>query len=154
MKHRHRDLISILIAATLLLSPFSLRQVDATAGQGGADEATLLEAQEQNQQELLAVREEINTYKAQYNSLQTRLDTLHDANIGAQEDYEQLTLELKIAQEQLNKAILNYEQAANDLLEQEELYYDRIVTMLPYRNKSTFEVLLDSDDMTGFFTTM
>ena len=52
------------------------------------------------------------------------------------------------------QALDEYIEAQEHLEQQQKLFTDRITIMFEYQNKSTLEVLLESDSLAGFFTNM
>ncbi len=86
--------------------------------------------------------------------LQARLEALNSEQMMQQEQYEQLLLELETAKKNLEAAIQVHYDAVQDLNQKQAEYEARITSLFRVRNKSTLEVLLESDSMEGFFTNM
>ena len=110
--------------------------------------------QEANRQALTQTQNEMAGFKAQSNSIQAQLDLLFEQDIASTEEYERLSQELAVAEDEMNKAINRYEEAQLTAENKQAEYETRIVTLFKYRNKSIFELLLTADSMSGFFTNM
>ena len=86
--------------------------------------------------------------------LQGELAKLNAANEEQKAQYVVIAGQLEAALEEKAKALDEYIQAQENLEYQQQLFTNRISVMFEYQNKSTLEVLLESDSIAGFFTNM
>jgi len=86
--------------------------------------------------------------------LQGELARLNDANEAQRAQYEIIYGQLEAALEEKANALDEFLEAQENLENQQKLFSDRITIMFEYQNKSTLEVLLESDSIAGFFTNM
>ncbi|MBR6484104.1 MAG: peptidoglycan DD-metalloendopeptidase family protein, partial [Clostridiales bacterium] len=70
------------------------------------------------------------------------------------EQYQLIAQQYALALEAKVEAYDTYLDAQDNLEETKEMFSERVSTMFEYRNKSTLEVLLESDSIAGFFTNM
>lgn len=68
--------------------------------------------------------------------------------------YEQISEDLAAALIAKQEALDTYVQSQENLIAKREQYAERIRIMFEYENKSTLEILLDSDSIAGFFTNL
>lgn len=86
--------------------------------------------------------------------LNGELDRLNAANEEQKAQYAIIAGQLEAALEEKAKALDEYILAQENLEYQQELFTNRVSIMFEYQNKSTLEVLLESDSLAGFFTNM
>ena len=86
--------------------------------------------------------------------LSGELDRLNAANEEQRAQYELIYGQLEAALEEKAKALDEFIVAQENLETQQKLFRDRVTVMFEYQNKSTLEVLLESDSLAGFFTNM
>jgi len=82
------------------------------------------------------------------------LAKLNEANEAQKAQYAIIYGQLEAALEEKAKALDEFLIAQENLEQQQKLFTDRITIMFEYQNKSTLEVLLESDSIAGFFTNM
>lgn len=98
--------------------------------------------------------DKISKLKDQKNNLTGELAKLNAANAEQRAQYEIIYTQLQAALDEKAKALDEYIAAQENLETQQKLFTDRITVMFEYQNKSTLEVLLESDSLAGFFTNM
>ena len=86
--------------------------------------------------------------------LNGELERLNAANEEQKAQYVIIAGQLEAALEEKAKALDEYILAQENLEYQQELFTNRVSIMFEYQNKSTLEVLLESDSIAGFFTNM
>lgn len=86
--------------------------------------------------------------------LEGELERLNEANEAQREQYVIIYGQLEAALEEKAKALDEFIVAQENLEEQQKIFTERITVMFEYQNKSTLEVLLESDSIAGFFTNM
>jgi len=86
--------------------------------------------------------------------LQGELAKLNAASEEQRAQYEIIYAQLEAALEEKANALDEFIEAQENLEQQQKLFTDRITVMFEYQNKSTLEVLLESDSIAGFFTNM
>ena len=86
--------------------------------------------------------------------LQGELAKLNEANEAQREQYEIIYAQLEAALEEKANALDEFLEAQENLENQQKLFSERVTVMFEYQNKSTLEVLLESDSIAGFFTNM
>jgi len=96
----------------------------------------------------------VEDLKDQKSDLQGELKKLNAANEEQRAQYEIIAAQLEAALEEKAKALDEFLEAQENLEYQQQLFTDRITVMFEYQNKSTLEVLLESDSIAGFFTNM
>ena len=87
-------------------------------------------------------------------NLQGELEELNGLSEEQREQYEQISHELAEALIAKADALDTYIESQNRLEETRLRFSTRISVMFEYQNKSTLEVLLESDSIAGFFTNM
>ena len=101
---------------------------------------------------------DVNTYLNTLNSRQSTLSgELADLNQMSEEQraqYEIIAGQLAAALEAKDAALTRFIEAQENLETQQALFEQRINAMFEFRNKSTLEVLLESDSIAGFFTNL
>ena len=98
--------------------------------------------------------EMVDQLRSQRNRLTGELADLNEANEAQKAQYELIAAQLEAALEAKAQALDEYIQAEENLAQQELLFQERVSVMFEYQNKSTLEVLLESDNLAGFFTNM
>ena len=96
----------------------------------------------------------VSSLKSQKSSLSGELAALNEANEEQKAQYELICSQLEAALEAKAQALDDYIQAEENLEAQQLLFSERVSAMFEYQNKSTLEVLLESDNIAGFFTNM
>ena len=96
----------------------------------------------------------VSSLKSQKNSLTGELEKLNEANEEQKAQYELICSQLEAALEAKAQALEDYIEAEENLEAQQLLFSERVSAMFEYQNKSTLEVLLESDNIAGFFTNM
>lgn len=96
----------------------------------------------------------VSSLQSQKSSLTGELASLNEANEEQKAQYELICSQLEAALEAKAQALDDYIQAEENLEAQQLLFSERVSAMFEYQNKSTLEVLLESDNIAGFFTNM
>ncbi len=99
-------------------------------------------------------QDKISSLKDQKQQLTGELSKLNQANAEQKAQYELIYEQLQAALDEKAQALDEYIEAQEHLEQQQKLFTDRITIMFEYQNKSTLEVLLESDSLAGFFTNM
>jgi len=109
-------------------------------------EATMTQAQ--------AAADMVSSLADEKYSLQGELAELNDLSEEQREQYEIIAAQLAAALVAKAEALDAYIQAQDNLAQTQETFQERLSVMFEYQNKSTLEVLLESDSLAGFFTNM
>ena len=96
----------------------------------------------------------VSQLRTERNRLTGELADLNEANEAQKAQYELIAAQLEAALEAKAQALDDYIQAEETLAAQQLLFQERVSVMFEYQNKSTLEVLLESDNIAGFFTNM
>ena len=96
----------------------------------------------------------IDQLNDQKDQLSGELERLNDASSEQRAQYELIYGQLEAALEEKAKALDEFLVAQENLEAQQKLFRDRVTVMFEYQNKSTLEVLLESDSLAGFFTNL
>ena len=99
-------------------------------------------------------KQKIADLKNQKQQISGELSKLNQANAEQKAQYELIASQLEAALDEKAAALDEYIEAQETLEKQQKLFTDRITIMFEYQNKSTLEVLLESDSIAGFFTNM
>ena len=102
-------------------------------------------------EEASAMVDQLNDQKAE---LSGELDRLNEANEAQKAQYTIIYGQLEAALEEKAHALDEFLEAQENLETQQKIFTDRVTVMFEYQNKSTLEVLLESDSLAGFFTNM
>ena len=95
--------------------------------------------------------DQLNDQKAELNG---ELERLNEANEAQKAQYAIISAQLQAALEEKAHALDEFLVAQENLETQQKIFTDRVTVMFEYQNKSTLEVLLESDSLAGFFTNM
>ncbi|MCR5329244.1 MAG: peptidoglycan DD-metalloendopeptidase family protein [Saccharofermentans sp.] len=98
--------------------------------------------------------DKVDQLRDQRDELNGELARLNEANEEQKAQYAIIYEQLQAALEEKAKALDEFLVAQENLEYQQKLFTDRITIMFEYQNKSTLEVLLESDSIAGFFTNM
>ena len=98
--------------------------------------------------------EMISQLEDQRTDLEGELSKLNEASDAQREQYVIIYGQLEAALEEKAKALDEFIVAQETLEAQQKVFTDRVTVMFEYQNKSTLEVLLESDSIAGFFTNM
>lgn len=96
----------------------------------------------------------ISELEDEKDELTGELARLNEANEEQRAQYAIIYSQLMTALDEKAKALDDFVVAQENLETQQKLFTDRITVMFEYQNKSTLEVLLESDSIAGFFTNM
>ena len=88
------------------------------------------------------------------NALSGELAELNQLSEEQRAQYEVIAAQLAAALVAKTEALDAYIQAQDNLAATEQMFQERLSVMFEYQNKSTLEVLLESDSIAGFFTNM
>lgn len=97
---------------------------------------------------------EADALRGDASELSAELEELQGLSDEQMEQYETIASQYAAALIAKAEALDEYVQAQEDLNATRELFSERISIMFEYQNKSTLEVLLESDSIAGFFTNM
>lgn len=96
----------------------------------------------------------VSSLAGQRNALSGELAELNQLSEEQMAQYEVIAAQLAAALIAKTEALDQYIQAQDNLAATEEMFQERLSVMFEYQNKSTLEVLLESDSLAGFFTNM
>jgi murein DD-endopeptidase MepM/ murein hydrolase activator NlpD len=145
---RNKMTALVLAAAMLLGITLGAQPVSASMESRIKEEKSELEAQ------LNDIRTEVKSLEDKNQALNRRLQELQQQGKTMASEYEQLTDEMNLASDVMQAAVEESEKAIEEVKIQQKAYEDRIVVLFQYQNKSTLEVLLESENLGGFFTNM
>lgn len=97
---------------------------------------------------------EADALKGEASELSAELEELQGLSDEQMEQYEEIASQYAAALIAKAEALDEYVTAQENLNATRELFSERISIMFEYQNKSTLEVLLESDSIAGFFTNM
>ncbi len=97
---------------------------------------------------------QVEQLKGKKEDLSGELAELQGLSDAQMEQYEEISEDLAAALIAKQEALDEYLQSQENLLAKREQYAERISVMFEYENKSTLEILLDSDSIAGFFTNL
>lgn len=112
------------------------------------------EKKEEAQEQIDAAREKVAALSGQAGQLSADLKYLEDLSAEQKEQYLVIAGELAAALEAKQAALDLYLQSQEDVTNKKKQYTERVSVMFEYQNKSTLEILLESDSLAGFFTNM
>ena len=95
-----------------------------------------------------------NELRGEQSELQVELDELEGLSEEQKAQYEEISHQLAAALTAKAEALDTYIESQNNLEETRIRFSTRVSVMFEYQNKSTLEVLLESDSIAGFFTNM
>lgn len=98
--------------------------------------------------------DKVDKLKDRRTELTGELEKLNKANEEQRAQYAIIYSQLQAALSEKAKALDEFITAQENLEAQQKLFTDRVTVMFEYQNKSTLEVLLESDSIAGFFTNM
>lgn len=98
--------------------------------------------------------EMVDQLNDQKDQLTGELARLNEANEAQKAQYAIIYAQLVAALDEKAKALDEFIEAQENLETQQMLFTNRVSVMFEYQNKSTLEVLLESDSIAGFFTNM
>ncbi len=99
-----------------------------------------------------AATERVNQLSSQRSELNGQLDELNAQNEEMQAEYELIASQYAAALIARAEALDRYIQAQDNLAATELMFSERVSVMFEYQNKSTLEILLESNSLAGFFT--
>lgn len=98
--------------------------------------------------------EELAALQGQVDDLSDELKELQGLSDAQAKQYEEISIMYSAALTEKAEALDAYIKAEENLNHAREVFSNRISVMFEYQNKSTFEVLLESDSLAGFFTNL
>ncbi|MGI6545011.1 MAG: peptidoglycan DD-metalloendopeptidase family protein [Fastidiosipilaceae bacterium] len=141
--------IAVFLAAIMLLTPLLIpHSAAAVSVDSFNDEKNVLESQ------LSEIQKEVENLEKKNENLGEQLIELQQQGKAMESEYEQLNSEMNLASEVMQTAVDESVQAIEEVKKQQKAYEDRIVVLFQYQKKSTLEVLLESNNLNGFFTNM
>lgn len=99
-------------------------------------------------------KKKIAQLKTQKTELTGELSKLNEASEEQKAQFELISSQLQTALDEKANALDEYIEAQENLEAQQVKFAERISIMFEYQNKSTLEVLLESNSIAGFFTNM
>ena len=96
----------------------------------------------------------VSQLAGEQNALRGELAELNNLSEEQRAQYEIISAQLAAALVAKTEALDQYIQAQENLEATELMFQERLSVMFEYQNKSTLEVLLESDSIAGFFTNM
>lgn len=94
----------------------------------------------------------VSSLAGEASTLRGELADLNELSEEQRAQYEVIAGQLAAALIAKTEALDAYIQAQEDLEATEQMFQERLSVMFEYQNKSTLEVLLESDSLAGFFT--
>lgn len=101
-----------------------------------------------------AAASRVSALAGQASALSGELAELNQLSEEQREQYEVISAQLAAALVAKTEALDAYIDAQDNLAATELMFQERLSVMFEYQNKSTLEVLLESDSIAGFFTNM
>lgn len=147
-------LLAIVLSVTALCSytPYPVRAevlADKTGDLGDAKDKKK-EAEEQIDE----AQDKIADLKDQTDDLSNDLSYLNQLSDEQKAQYEKIAAELEAALQAKQDALNLYLASQTNLEQKKKEYSERMSVMFEYQNKSTLEILLESDSLAGFFTNL
>lgn len=152
MKANIKRWTSLCLSAAVLCSAFVLADPGRLRAEENLDD--LRAKQTQIESDLAAVKENLEGLSANSDELAARLGELKDEQKLKEADYEKLVKELELAKHNVGVALERHENAVEDVKQKQREYEDRITSLFRVRNKTTLEILLESESMDGFFANL
>lgn len=109
---------------------------------------------DQAKKEAEAASQKVDELSAKAGELQGDLAVLNQLSEEQYVQYQIISGQLAEALIEKANALDDYVQAQENLESTQKLFSDRVSVMFEYQNKSTLEILLESDNIAGFFTNM
>ncbi len=97
---------------------------------------------------------QVQQLKGEKSELSGELEELRGLSDAQMAQYEEISEEYAAALIAKQEALDTYIQSQENLLNKRKQYSERISIMFAYENKSTLEILLESDSIAGFFTNL
>lgn len=142
-------LIALLMAFSMgAFNPIATVQVHA----GSVEELEARKAQIAI--DLAAAQADLDALNVKSNELNSGLEALMGEQKLTEADYERLLNQVELAKNNMEVAVTRYTDAVKDVEKKQHEYEERITSMFRIRNKSTLEILLESDSMQGFLTNL
>lgn len=144
--------ISLLTAALLTapLQPFHTYVLADTA----SDISDAKDKKQEAQDQISAAQEQIDALAGQTDQLNSDLTYLNQLSAEQKAQYETIAAELEAALTAKQDALNMYLASQTALDTKKTEYSQRMSVMFEYQNKSTLEILLESDGIAGFFTNL
>lgn len=157
-----RLLAATLSIAVILSGTWLLKRKPLTAVERGFMDYTPLatdieeakEARDEAKRKAEEASEMVEQLKGEKENLSGELEELRGLSDEQMAQYEEISEDLAAALIAKQEALDEYIQSQENLLAKREEYAERISVMFEYENKSTLEILLDSDSLAGFFTNL
>ena len=105
-----------------------------------------------NKKALAVKRQELSELKNRSQKLKDELAKLQSDKDGAMAEKERIANQLEYAQETLKQRLQEQEKAHQTLVNKQDEYEKRLAAMFYYRQRSWWEILLDSHGLSGFFS--
>lgn len=100
------------------------------------------------------VSSRLNSLNGQQTELNNELANLNQMSAEQRAQYEIIAGQLQAALEAKQAALERFIAAQENLEDKQEQFANRVNAMFEFQNKSTLEVLLESDSIAGFFTNL
>ena len=105
-------------------------------------------------QRATAAANRLKTLKNEQSELKGELADLNQLSAEQRSQYEVIAGQLAAALEAKADALDRFIEAQDNLTQKKELFEQRVEAMFEFQNKSTIELILESDSIAGFFTNM
>ena len=92
------------------------------------------------------------TLRTEEGELKGELSKLNGLSEEQNKQYQEISMELAAARLEKAEALNEYVKSQENLKDTKEMFSGRVAVMFEYQNKSTLEVLLESENLAGFFT--
>ncbi len=142
--------IAAVLIFSILISLFSGIFGDIRPAYAASSIADLSGKQEDIERKLAELKGQKEALKNQANELQGELAWLSEKTNAERKKYSDLVDELNAAYSEMNTALQEASDAETALEEKQEQYKERLQVMFENRNKSTLEMLLESEDLSEF----
>ena len=156
----------LLLSASLLGSAAFVRPLRASSNRDLEIMQNFLNYDEVSQEDVDSKKKERDkalqdaaNYSMQAEALRTEegelkgeLSKLNGLSEEQNKQYQEISMQLAAAQLEKAEALNEYVKSQENLKDTKEMFSNRVAVMFEYQNKSTLEVLLESENLAGFFT--
>ncbi|MBP5417774.1 MAG: peptidoglycan DD-metalloendopeptidase family protein [Clostridiales bacterium] len=148
---------SIVITTSAFLAKKPVKAVDRgflsyTPSQADIDNAK--KQRDEAKRKAQNASEQVDQLKKEKNQLSGELEELRGLSDEQMAQYQEISEQYAAALIAKQKALDEYINSQETLLNKRKQYAERISIMFAYENKSTLEILLESDSIAGFFTNL
>ncbi len=145
----------LLLAFFMVLTGMGLRSQGKLQAESTSESIEDAKKQKADAEKQLAdAQSRVNALKADASEISSNLAYLNNMNKEQKAQYAKISQELEAALVAKQAALDAYLESEDNLAEKRLEYSERMSVMFEYQNKSTLEILLESDSIAGFFTNM